>query len=261
MDLEKERLQEVLKEVQRESDDKEETEEEDGENESSSEEDSSDHEAENEREEPWAEWTPTVEECSSEEEMDETELDQAQKQELWTGRNGRLWLPHHEKTLRFFPGNIPPPGPTRYAVARLTEEPRSSWDLLFAPDLVHHICKMTNMHGRRTKPEWHDVSDTEMEAYIGLLLLSGVFRSNNEGMRLLWDRSFGREIFRTTMPRTRFEEISANLRFDDRLTRPQRQRRDKLAAVREMWDLWQNRLGLPFNCGQEVGIITATISG
>ena len=62
-----------------------------------------------------------------------------------------------------------------------------------------------------------------------------------------------------TMSRSRFEQISATIRFDDRLTRPRRQRRDRLAAVRELWDQWQNRLALLYNCGKEVRIIMMII--
>ncbi|KAJ4947870.1 hypothetical protein JOQ06_009901, partial [Pogonophryne albipinna] len=46
--------------------------------------------------------------------------------------------------------------------------------------------------------------------------------------------------------------ISASLRFDDRLTRPARYKKDKLTAFRNMWDNWTECLPLLFNPGEDI---------
>lgn len=43
--------------------------------------------------------------------------------------------------------------------------------------------------------DWRNVDWTDIEAYIGLLLLAGVYRSNNEALSSLWEAETGRAIF------------------------------------------------------------------
>lgn len=84
-----------------------------------------------------------------------------------------------------------------------------------------------------------------------LLILAGVYRSRNESTRSLWAEKSGRDIFRATMSHKRFQQISRALRFDDKLSRPRR-RRDKLSAIRKVWDLWTHRLELLFSPDRDI---------
>ncbi|KAE8289428.1 PiggyBac transposable element-derived protein 4 [Larimichthys crocea] len=70
-----------------------------------------------------------------------------------------------------------------------------------------------------------------------------------------WNSKNGKLIWAPTHKdtlRKRFMQISTALRFDDRLSRPARQRRDKLAAIRELWDVWSTRLPVLFTPGRDV---------
>lgn len=78
---------------------------------------------------------------------------------------------------------------------------------------------------------------------MGLLVLAGVYRSKGEAILGLWDRETGRPVFRATMSRKRFGEITSKLRFDDKLSRPHRLRQSKLAPILTLWTLWEERLG------------------
>lgn len=93
-----------------------------------------------------------------------------------------------------------------------------------------------------------------MQAYIGLLILAGVFKSNNEATSSLWDGEMGRAIFRATMPLKMFQRLSRVIRFDDKRTRDARRQTDKLAPIREMWDKWVERLPLMYNPGLNVTV-------
>jgi hypothetical protein len=75
-----------------------------------------------------------------------------------------------------------------------------------------------------------------MEAYLGLLLLSGVERNRRQPVREMWstEPAFRKHYFPATMSRTRFLEISKFLRFDDLTTRIERREKDKLAPIREL---------------------------
>lgn len=169
----------------------------------------------------------------------------------WTAKNGKLvWSPTHTETLHYFPAAIVTPGPTHYAVARI-RDPASSFALLFTDEIVQHTVAMTNLHGRRAVAGWYDMDCDELRAYVGLLILAGVYRSRHESSLSLWGDKCRRDIFRATMSMKRFYHIGGALRFDDKLTRP-RCREDKLAAFRTVWDLWSNRLELLFNPGRDV---------
>lgn len=154
-------------------------------------------------------------------------------------------------TLRYVPaatGLIP--GPTHYAAARISD-PRSSFALLLTDEILQHIVAMTNLHGRRSITDWRDLDTEELQAYVGLLILAGVYRSKNESTLSLWSEKSGRSIFRATMSHKRFHQISRTLRFDDKLTRPRR-RDDKLAAFRKVWDMWMHRLPMLFSPDRDI---------
>nr|XP_054588962.1 piggyBac transposable element-derived protein 4-like [Nothobranchius furzeri] len=116
------------------------------------------------------------------------------------------------------------------------------------------IIKYTNIEGRRKYDDWTDVDRVELRALFGLLILAGVHRSRGESSASLWGEETGRPIFRATMSLGRFHMLTATLRFDDRLTRAARRlvQQDKLAPLREVWDLWAARLPLAYNPGEDV---------
>ncbi|CAJ1087249.1 piggyBac transposable element-derived protein 4-like [Xyrichtys novacula] len=88
--------------------------------------------------------------------------------------------------------------------------------------------------------------EREEQGKEGLLLLAGD-RSRGEATASLWDAESGRSIFSATMPLKVFHAYSRLLRFDDHESRPTRRAADKLAAVREVWDMWSERLPYLYN--------------
>lgn len=171
----------------------------------------------------------------------------------WKSKNGEiLWAPTNCVSVHFHPpGTGLTPGPTRYAVARVSELV-DSFDLFFTSEIIKLVTESTNLHGRRTVTDWKELDATTVRAYFGLLLLAGVYRSRSEATRSLWDQHTGRHIFRAAMSVKTFELLSRMLRFNDRVTSRRRRGVDKLAAVREMWDLWTARLPLIFNPGVDI---------
>lgn len=127
--------------------------------------------------------------CSSSEEEKEDRKSQ------WRSKNGEiLWCPTHEETLPYFPSSILTPGPTPYAIARISS-PVSAFDLLFAEDLMQLIQHFTNLQGKRSIKDWKDVEEEELRAYMGLLILAGLYRSQHESTISLWDGVTGRVFF------------------------------------------------------------------
>ncbi|XP_019219113.1 piggyBac transposable element-derived protein 4 [Oreochromis niloticus] len=188
------------------------------------------------------------EESSDDESEGEMETEDAASG--WNSKSGKIiWSPTNSETLRYVPAptNITP-GPTHYAAARI-RDPASSFSLFLTDEIVLHTVAMTNLHGGREVADWREMDCDEFRAYVGLLILAGVYRSRNESSLSLWGEKYGRDIFRATMSHKRFHQIGGALRFDDKLSRP---REDKLAAFRKVWDLWTHRLELLFSPDRDI---------
>jgi len=121
----------------------------------------------------------------------------------------------------------------------------SSWKLFVTEDMLEMILINTNIKISELKqkygaplPSFVKLLDmTELRAFIGLLYLSGVMKSNHENVQGLFaNDGTGRDVFRATMNFQRFLFIMSCLRFDCAATRETRKANDKLAAIREYWD-------------------------
>ncbi|XP_071022882.1 piggyBac transposable element-derived protein 3-like [Oncorhynchus clarkii lewisi] len=146
------------------------------------------------------------------------------------------------------------PGPTAYAATQ-ARDIASAFHLFVTPAIERIIVEMTNLHGARKYGDgWRPMDATDLRAYVGLLILAGVYRSRGEAAASLWDAESGRTVFRATMPLKVFHRYSRLLRFDDRQSRPARLATDKLAAIREVWDLWEARLPALYNPGPDVTV-------
>lgn len=66
-------------------------------------------------------------------------------------------------------------------------------------------------------------------------MVAGVSHNNMQESTLLW-RSDGLPIFRAAMSHKRFVALSRYIRFDNGRTRAFRQRTDKAAPIRDIWN-------------------------
>lgn len=133
----------------------------------------------------------------------------------WTSREGTLWRPTAEGTIPHQPWPAAlTPGVTRYAAARV-DSILSTFELFITVAMVENIVHCTNLRASRMVVEvdrWQPVDRITIKAYIGLMLLAGVYRSHHESNRSLWSSKSGRSIFPATMSRKRWEEVSRMLR-------------------------------------------------
>lgn len=133
--------------------------------------------------------------------------------------------------------------------------PLESWRLLFDDSMIESIVQFTNQridivaakysrckrkkNARRSFfPTFIKNTDKlEIEAFIGLLYLQGLFKSGHEDLKSLWATDgTGRDLFRATMPLARFSFLLCCIRFDDETTRADRRKENKLAPISEMFD-------------------------
>ncbi|XP_039893081.1 piggyBac transposable element-derived protein 4-like [Simochromis diagramma] len=135
----------------------------------------------------------------------------------------------------------------------------------FPPEIEDSVIAMTNLEADRRRPAidgWKPMGRVEFRAYVGLLVLAGVYRSRGEACESLWDAESGRSVFRATMPLKTFRAYSSTLRFDDRETRRARRGEgggisdsyNKLAPIRAVWDEWCARLPAMYRPGPEVTV-------
>lgn len=90
----------------------------------------------------------------------------------------------------------------------------------------------------------------ELKAFIGLLYLAGVFKSNHEDILALFATDgTGRDIFRFTMSKNRFTFLIECLRFDELATRGVRKETDPLAPISEIFNKFVSNSQQNYFCG------------
>ena len=115
--------------------------------------------------------------------------------------------------------------------------------LLITDEMIEEIVGCTNMYITAVRSNYDRKRDakiltkTELMAFLGLLVLSGVKRAEHVSFLELWatDGS-GIEIFRACMSYNRFLLLLLAIRFDDKTTWSQRKETDKLAAIQYILD-------------------------
>jgi hypothetical protein len=80
----------------------------------------------------------------------------------------------------------------------------------------------------------------ELRAVIGLLICGGVFESSHKHVESLYKMNgTGRLVFPVVMAKKNpFRFLMSVVRFDDKATRTERRLEDKMAAFREIWDMF-----------------------
>ncbi|CAG4952027.1 unnamed protein product [Parnassius apollo] len=130
---------------------------------------------------------------------------------------------------------------------------------MFSMDTVNLVLQQTNDYIKSIQGKLQRERDCkfleyeELLAYLGLLYMSGVLRSSHLNFKDLWATDgTGIEFFQNTMSFNRFLFISRCVRFDDKNTRSERQKTDKLAAVREFTDLMNNNFINNYSASENV---------
>lgn len=135
------------------------------------------------------------------------------------------------------------PGPTRHAL-REVDTIESSFRLFMKNSLLREIIHWSNKEGRLTYGEdWKAMDETELSCFLGLLILAGVFKAHHEAITELWNKEDGRAIFSASMARSRFQQITRILRFDNAESRRrQAVQEDKLQPIRSFFESWVSGL-------------------
>ena len=137
------------------------------------------------------------------------------------------------------------PGPRR--ICRDTQKPIDAFLKFINLDFIDIIVDCTNIFidSKRVLVNYsrdRDCKETtrdEILAVIGILYLIGVKHGNRANCRELWkDDGTGMIITRATFSYKRFLFLLRSIRFDDLSTRNEREKSDKLAAIRNVYDIF-----------------------
>ena len=133
------------------------------------------------------------------------------------------------------------PGPRNNASH--IEDKLQAFLLLITDEMIEEIVGCTNMYITAVQSNYDRKRDakiatkTELMAFLGLLVLSGVKRAGHVSFPELWATDGGgKKIFRACMSYNCFLFLLLAIRFDERMTRSQRKETDKLAAIRYILD-------------------------
>ena len=173
----------------------------------------------------------------------------------FTARSGRQWTTTEPQKYKVPSANIlrQKRGIGRPATGIQTVQ--EAFDLMITPEMIALLVRETNRRAsctirkcndenRGKEQTWKGTHVEEIRAFIGLLILAGVYRWKNKKLSELWSMMNGLAVFRATMSETRFKALLRFCRFDNGETRSERVNEDKLASIRELWTMFLTRLQL-----------------
>lgn len=135
------------------------------------------------------------------------------------------------------------PGPK--GIAREKTTPEDCMSLFLDDNIIDLIVKYTNIKIDYMKNKYNRERDakhtdkTEIKGYIGILLMAGVLKVSRSNTKQIFEhvKHTGIDAIYLTMSEQRFKFINRALRFDDVGDRHVRVIIDKLAPIREVFDL------------------------
>lgn len=143
--------------------------------------------------------------------------------------------------------------------ARKAETILDSWLLFIDISILNSIVEWTNQYIEYVRPDFTRARDArstdivEIKAFIGLLYLAGVYRGSRLNLDDLWDiNGDGIETFSLTMSLKRFRFLMRCIRFDNRETRAERRKLDRLASIRDLFETFIANSQKYYSLGENV---------
>lgn len=161
------------------------------------------------------------------------------KKTKWSKRKPRAQVRvHSHNIVKRFPGVK--------GDARNTTNEIECLQLFLTPTIIGIITRSTNIYinlQRNKFQRMRDARDTdqrEIRALLGILFLVGTMRCGRKNVRNIWDNSRGNglESCYLAMSEKRFRFLLRSLRFDDVTTRAERRELDKMAPIRELFEVF-----------------------
>lgn len=127
------------------------------------------------------------------------------------------------------------------------KSPVDVWSYFVNKEIINIIVTSTNKYitsvanNFSRERDAHTTDETEIRALFGLLYLAGICHGNRINREDLWRRDgYGVDRFHLTMSERRFKFLLRCIRFDDKATRLERLSLDKLAPIRDIFEIFVN---------------------
>ena len=96
--------------------------------------------------------------------------------------------------------------------------------LFFRDKLLEKVRNWTNAEGLLVyRDEWVAINQSKFDKFLGVVILVGVYKSNNKNVAQLWSKEDGRPIFNKLISRNRYQQILRVLWFNDANSRRKKQ--------------------------------------
>ena len=146
------------------------------------------------------------------------------------------------------------PEPTRFAKSQ-SSTISDTFNLYLRSSLRKTICQWTNHEGAIVYgSSWKSVDDEEFKVFLGVVILTGVYKSNNESVAQVRSTLDGRPIFMRTTSRGRYQQILRVLRLDNAQSRRHHRSPDKLQPIREVFETWDSYFRDSYTCGPSMTV-------
>lgn len=158
----------------------------------------------------------------------------------WTNQPPPIGQPDQSSVIR---GPCGKPTPR----ARNTATALDAFLKFFTNEMVSSVVLYTNekiskvIATPETKSVIHLVEEREMLAFIGLFIYRGMYKQNTMSVKTLFSDEYGLPMYGAVMSRNRFEFLPSNLCFDDPDNRDERWKKDRFAAIRELFEAFNKQ--------------------
>ncbi|XP_023212527.1 uncharacterized protein LOC111615331 [Centruroides sculpturatus] len=169
------------------------------------------------------------------------------KKEGWLGKDQKTWWESKvpSSLVRARSHNVFRGRQGRKGPALKAQSPTDFWCLFITPEILDLLVDKTNEFISDRRPNFdvtsraRDTDIVEMKAFLGLLLLAGIYHSNRMNLDDLWNvDGTGVEVFRLTMSLQCFRFLLCCIRFDSKVTRLEKRKVDKLAPIRDLFEMF-----------------------
>ena len=168
--------------------------------------------------------------------------------ETRTGKDGTVFSASSRPQGRFRSHNVIRTRLHRVSVSEICT-PKDAFQAFLSDDIIEEILLCTNLQGRRVATKRNAVQQEELLAFIGVLLLAGVEKNWDLDTQQLFLDQKHNPTYNAAFGINRLENIRRHLRFDDKQTRAERQKQDKLAAFSYIWGLFIKNCKTQFSLG------------
>ncbi|XP_055936617.1 piggyBac transposable element-derived protein 4-like [Argiope bruennichi] len=185
---------------------------------------------------------------NSEEELDsDSEVYVCESTDDNVGKDGKtIWHKKEpRKNVRTPAHNIISKLPGNIDETKNVSSPINSWTFLIDESMISIIVECTNIFIRSIACKFgrerdaHPTKISEIKAFIGLLYFGGLHKSSHVNVKDLWATDgTGIDIFHRTMSYKRFLFLMRCVRFDDIRDRSSRREVDKLAPIRNIFEMF-----------------------